>query len=896
MSAIRPPFWNPELGFRRSPFLHIGVAFAAGIALATRLAAVPPWAWLIAFSLVLCLSLIALYFRHHWLSLLLALSSVALGGLLWMLLREELKPPQHIDRYFQSGLFDNENPVELIGALETDPERRSDKVTLYLRLEQLTHGRRAVPVEGTVRLTVYSTLYAPEDFFPAGLYYGDRVRALVRLRRPRSFQNPGAFDYADYLQANDVHAVASAKSPLLIGRLDRRAGWAGLRAVQAVRRWMMRRFETYLATPERSTEDQVAAVVIALVIGERTSLSPAVEETFKRTGTYHVLVISGLHVVALVYVLAWLLRRARVPEIVQAPIIMLVLLFYTLLAGARPSILRAAVMVSTYLMGSLLFRERRFLNATCLSAVILLLINPAWLWDVGFQLTFAAVLTICLAGAPLVDAWIAPWSRGLSSVFSEVISVNPSPAARRTRRVRFTVELWIERMEDRLPAVSRAVWERLMRVVAWLAHQVGGLALMSLVIQCVMLALMVSYFHRVTLISPLANLLVVPLTTGILFLAVLLLPVSLLSAKGAWLLAGPIKLLVKWTLACVEAGARWRFAEYRVPTPPVWVTLGFLLFLLAAVALRRPPWRRTALALFAVFLFLLCVHPLPAPYRPGILAMTALDVGQGDAIFLQFPRGRTMLVDGGGLSAPGEQFGDTDDGEGDASGGFDVGEQVVAPFLWSRGIQRLDYVALTHAHHDHIGGLPFIIDHFSVGALLDGRNPTGEAEYARLRRKAAARGVPQQYLRRGDVFSIDGVEVEVLNPAVAEPAHRVSNDDSLILRLRYGRQSFLLTGDVERRIEAELSGFDCAALRANVLKVPHHGSRTSSTDPFVACVEPQVAVISAGADNPFGHPSHDVLARYRSRAVTVHQTALHGAITIQTDGQWLATARGRRSP
>src|SRR5262249_30394832 len=162
--------------------------------------------------------------------------------------------------------------------------------------------------------------------------------------------------------------------------------------------------------------------------------------------------------------------------------------------------------------------------------------------------------------------------------------------------------------------------------------------------------------------------------------------------------------------------------------------------------------------------------------------------------------------------------------------------------------------------------------------------------------RAQSRGIPVRYLRRGDSFTIDDVVVEVLNPATWEPPERVSNDDSLTFRLRYGLVSFLLTGDIERRIESELSGWDCAALKADVLKVPHHGSRTASTDPFVACVDPRLAIISVGMDNPFGHPNAEVLNRYSARGVPAYETARHGAITVVTDGHTISTARWKLHP
>ncbi|MBI1745779.1 MAG: DNA internalization-related competence protein ComEC/Rec2 [Acidobacteria bacterium] len=892
MSLARPSLWKSDVGFQRSPFLYIGALFAGGIALAETANRVPIWIWFVSVSLVVSAALVASFLRKHFLALILALTAVGLFGLVWMLFRAELQPAHHIRRYFQRGFIESDGPVEVRGRLESDLERHSDKVVFYLGIEQIGHRRQTLPACGTARVSVYSSQNVPEDFFPQGLHYGDRVRALVRLRQPRNFQDPGAFDFAGYLRDNDIDAIASAKSPRLIEKLAGASSMGMMPVVQKARRWMIQRFESTLGPDgQGGAYGQAAAIVIALVIGERTSLAPQIEEDFKRTGTYHVLVISGLHVVALAYVLAALLRWARLSAGIQVAIILLVLLFYTLLAGARPSIVRATVMVSACLIGNLIYRERHFLNTTCMSAVSLLVLNPAWLWDIGFQLTFAAVLTIGLVGIPLVEFLILPYSRGLASVFSDTVSVTRSGPDRRMRRTRFWAELWVERWEGRFFGASRRVWLWVLRGLAWLVGSVGSLVVMSVAIQSVMLVLMVNYFHRVSLISPLINLAVVPLTTVLLFVAVLMLPLTAISVQVTAAASWAVKALVSLTLYCVTTGSQWRFAEYRVPTPPQWVTLGFLISLMAAAALTRGRWRRGAIGTFIAFLLCLVVHPFAPPAAPGVLELTALDVGQGDALFVQFPGGKTMLVDGGGFTKPGDTARDVDDPEKELGGGFDIGEQVVAPYLWQRGLRSLDFVALTHAHHDHIGGLPFILDHFSVGALLDGRNPHAEPEYSRLLQKAGRRGVPVHYLRRGDRLVVDGVAVAVLNPDERERPDHVSNNDSLTLRLQYGEVSLLLTGDIEKRVESELSDLDCVALRADVLKAPHHGSRTSSTDPFVACVDPTLVIVSAGADNPFGHPSGEVMSRFTARHSAVYETAKHGAVTVKTDGKRLYHSR-----
>jgi competence protein ComEC len=291
----------------------------------------------------------------------------------------------------------------------------------------------------------------------------------------------------------------------------------------------------------------------------------------------------------------------------------------------------------------------------------------------------------------------------------------------------------------------------------------------------------------------------------------------------------------------------------------------------------RGRWWRTATALaVAVFLALLLWHPFPPDVHPGELEMTAIDVGQGDSIFVAFPDGKRMLVDGGGIPTFGQQ----------TRSQLDIGEDVVAPYLWDRGIRSLDVVVLSHAHEDHIGGLPALVGDFHPKELWTGATPDSPT-WRMLLAKAAANGVkivPMHFPRR---FAFGGAEIEVLAPpADYIPTDSPKNNDSLVLRLGFGRNGFLLPGDAERPIEREMLA-EREIRRTGVLKVAHHGSRTSSTEDFVSAVEPVFAVISVGLDNSYGHPNRDVIERLRQHGAVVYRTDQDGLITIRGDGHRL---------
>jgi competence protein ComEC len=339
-------------------------------------------------------------------------------------------------------------------------------------------------------------------------------------------------------------------------------------------------------------------------------------------------------------------------------------------------------------------------------------------------------------------------------------------------------------------------------------------------------------------------------------------------AQAAGVLLGLSQRIVTWH-ASLEP--RWR-----IPTPPVWVALAVAAALIAAAMARGKWWRVAAGAGVAVSLALLLAHPFAPRVRVGQLEMTAIDVGQGDSILVIFPDGKRMLMDGGGIPAFGHA----------ARTQLDTGEDIVAPYLWDREIGRVDVLALSHAHEDHIGGLPALVADFHPKELWTGATPASAAWDA-LRAKAEENGMFVKAMRARSRFAYGGAEIDVLAPAADYvPAEKPGNNDSLVMRIRYGARSFLLCGDAEKPVEwSMLDAHEIA--HSDVLKVAHHGSKTSSTEEFLEAVNPSVAIVSAGFENSYGHPHRDVVERLERRRAEVLRTDRDGLVSVRTDGRKL---------
>jgi competence protein ComEC len=374
------------------------------------------------------------------------------------------------------------------------------------------------------------------------------------------------------------------------------------------------------------------------------------------------------------------------------------------------------------------------------------------------------------------------------------------------------------------------------------------------------------HFQRIAGAGPLANVVTVPLVgVAVPFgLAGLLANRPEALAVAGWAAEG--------MRAAAARGSGGAMGEWRVPPPPGWLAALALLSLagwMAGLAKGgRLAWAggAGALAVFAV----IAIHPFPARIEKGKLELTAIDVGQGESLLLGLPDGAAALVDAGGVA----------DFRGSASA-FDVGEEVVSPYLWSRSIRGLRALVLTHPDADHVGGAGAILRNFAVDELWLGRG-TFALDYDELIHEARNHGVEVVWVGAGDVRSLGGAEIEVLNPGASAPLER--NDLSLALLAGYGRHELLLTGDLESAGEAlltkRLRGVD-----GEVLKVGHHGSRSSSTMRLLETFRPEFAVISSGTDNLYGHPHAEALARLKQAHARVLRTDERGITTILTDGE-----------
>jgi competence protein ComEC len=775
--------------------------------------------------------------------------------------------------------FSDETRWQIAGVVDSHPVAAKYLKKFVLRADTLTHKKTSYPVTGKIQVTIrgQGPVFAR----------GDRVVFRSRLRQPRNFNNPGGFNYRRFMAFKGLWRTAYTKGSRL--QVVQRASSGDLvQQLDDVRRALA-------ALIDRAGKGPSAAVLKALVIGDRSAISSEVRDGFNRAGVGHILAISGLHI-GIVATVAFfffhnLLRRVR-PLLWRAwtrkgaAIFSLVpVCIYGLVSGMSPSTQRAVIMVGAFLMTFLVEREGDTLNTLALAAFIILIWFPPALFSISFQLSFAAVISILY---------------GLSCI-QKAASIDGQNAK---------------------SGMANQLFRKL-----------GGFFLISLLAICGTLPLVMFYFNQISLIGLFANFVVVPLVGFVVIpcglLTLFIYPVSSQIAYGC------VKIclfVLDYVLLAINYFADLPFAAIKTFTPSPfeivcyyvlgWVVLNGLNTRQAPASYRNLPnataehasaqqWYlkpQGRFSLYRLFSRVASVHKLltagSAAKRGAIIGLvvvlallvdagywfarrhlnsdlrvTYIDVGQGNSALLELPGGHTVLIDGGGFSD---------------NNTFDMGARVLAPFLWRKKIKTIDTLVLSHPNSDHLNGLIFIARYFNVKTIWTNNETQATQGYDRLQNIISRKQInlpdfqhmPRQLL-------INGVEFCFLYPPAdfltqkASQKWRSTNNNSLVVKVSFGDISFLFAGDIMAEAERELVDIAGADLACDVLLVPHHGSRTSSSQPFLLSVEPEVAVFSAGWKNRFRFPHATVLAAYEKIGCRTFRTDQNGAIMIKTDGNCL---------
>ena len=861
---------NPHRSlFSQHPLTQLAVAFAAGICAANYLSL-----GLVLVVGVVCSALAAglVLKRRVRLAGLMLLSAMFCAGVVLARLERRVDESSELKRFVDQS-------VTVTGVLDGPPVFARDRLYLSLRVERV--DTEAIATGRVSLMAPFRNAATAESYRALQLRYGTRVSVRTTLDRTGNYRNPGVSALHEYLDSKGYDATGTIRGPGSMARLEDTHVFPPLAKLYEWRERLQREIDARFA-PE------TAGVLGAALLGNRYNLSQSAAERFREGGTFHVLVISGLHISFLGGLVFLVARRLTKRRFVQFVLPAIVVWSYSIAVGADASVVRAALMFTFAGLATIVFRQANSLNALGAAALILLVHSPKEIFDPSFQLTFLSVLAIVAFAWPLLVKMsaIGTWHPTRQTPYPPACS----PALKTLCEILFWSEKKWQQELERLPhdyglfKAKGAAWlERyhLQSVVRY----VFGAVVVSASVQVVLLPLMVVYFHRLSLASLVLNIVVSILLAALVAVSLVAL---LLSQAPLFKLADAINWLMIHSVDPFSSFdlATFRLPEYSGPAALVYLVYYLpLLLLLFALSHWRPlallKERRCNLHRFVLpmsilqvlLIAILILHPLSSGRADGRLRVDFLDVGQGDSALVTMPDATTLLIDGGGNTTEAARR---------------IGETVVSEYLWWRGLSAVDYVLATHADADHIDGLNDVLKNFTVRSALIARKPSNDPEFSKFSQTLTATNTHAEVIQSGDVIHFGAVEVSVLWPP--NTGDESTNNDSIVLRLKFGEHSILLTGDIEKLAERALieSHQD---LTANVVKVAHHGSKTSSTDDFVRATKPQLAIISVGRHSMFGHPHEEVVQRWLANGATVLTTGECGTITITTDGHHLSLKR-----
>ncbi len=729
------------------------------------------------------------------------------------LIHSPLLPPGHISNFF------NQRDIVLTGQVKSFARQYPHKTRITVDCRTI-QGLQDTGVSNRQKATgrIYLNLYGMSD---VPIRFNDHIRFAGPIRPIRNFGNPGAFDYVTFLKRRgifgSVHTHVSKIQKISDSSLS---VWnRGIQQLEKTRN----QFYKFIMT--RLDHRDGAHVLAALITGIKHPMPPVLRDQFAKAGTAHLLAISGLHmgILSLIFFFFFYQILSLFPKLLVsanarkiAGILTLIpLCLYLIFSGFSPSTQRAFIMIAIFMISFLMEKQTHPFNTLAVAGIIILFADPAALFSISFQLSFAAVFFI-IAGMKVKEKYL---------------KINPPEP------LGFMISI---------------------SSVTLLA----GLGTFPLI---------AGYFNLVSLVQIPANLVLVPVIGFICLPAglVSLMVWPLMPDLSIWLLTGAAQ-MVEWCSVYAVWLTDLPFAWSYLPAWSLFDIIMAYVILGAVFSLLYVQKLIPVMAgIMVVIISIYGTRMMTRSGPPDHMAVTVLDVGQGNAALIRTIENKAILVDGGGFSGATQ---------------FDVGRYVVAPFLWQQGITALDAVILTHPDSDHMNGLVFILENFQVGTLVKNRDTSSYSAFERIMAACRKKKIPvfipdcQKNQMIWENTRLTFFQCQSLNPAWD------TNDNSLVFKLKWNQFSMFFPGDIQTGRENLLAENSTGRLSSNVLLSPHHGSNTSSTQVFLDQVAPETVIISCGFNNPFRFPHPDVIHRYQQNDIRIFRTDKHGAVTITANG------------
>ncbi len=704
-------------------------------------------------------------------------------------------------KYYE-GIFENkyknineDDEISIIGTIVSDPQEKEYKTKYILKIDTINSNKKYKNTK--------VILYTKKE--KETLKYGDKIELVGNFKLAQERRNPGGFDYRFYLKTKKIYGIVTTKNTKRLKENN----------VNIISMIANKTANVIKNQSKKLLENKKACLLIGLLIGDTDEIDEETKEDFRNSNLTHMLAVSGLHVSYVLLAVNYIITKVKIHKKLSKIIVMLLILFFILVTGATPSVLRAGTMTIYLILGGIFYRRISVFSSLNLSLLVIIIMNPYCLFDVGLQLSYAGTIGI--------------------------------------------VYLY--------PIIKEKIYNKANSILITISANI------------VIIPIMLYNFNTISLTFFISNLLAGPIIGIIIILGFSIIIISLIFFPIANIFSKILNLLIILFLNTAKACANLPFSKIFIITP----TLKFIFLyycLLVFIIIKERIQIRISIKLknkvIAILIILVIINPIKyfSNIKQSNLKIYFVDVGQGDSTCIVTPKNKVILIDGGGNSK---------------DENYDIGKQTLLPYLLDKKINKIDYCIVSHFDSDHCGGLMYILKNLKVKNIIIGKQYEEYENYKEFIKIAKDKKINIRVVEAGEKITIEkNLYIDVLWPINRKKMviQNAINNNSLVFKLRYINFSMLFTGDIEEIAEKEILDKykeNTEFLKSTILKVAHHGSKTSSTKEFINIVKPKYAVIGVGKDNKFGHPSNVTIENLKTINTEIYRTDEMGEISINVN-------------
>ena len=700
--------------------------------------------------------------------------------------------------------------LEIVGTIISNPIDKQYKNQYTLKVEEINGNKKYKNTN--LQLNVKKEKET--------LNYGDEIIVKGNFEEASTARNEGGFDYKQYLKTKNIYGILTVNKKDIEIINKNNVGIIDLLA-NKVKNSMKNKIE-------QNIPNETSELLSGMIIGEKSNLQKEIQEDFRNSSLSHVLAISGMHVSYVMLGITFIISKVKFSKKMSKIVTILILLFFIILTGKTASVTRACFMSSYIILASLLHKKAHVLGSISISLLIILIINPYFILDIGLQLSYGGTIGIVL---------IYP-----------------------------ILKKYKKKKEDESSKIKKIIYK--------IKEKILDTILITLSANLVIFPIVLFHYNTMSFTFIISNLLISPIIGIIIILGFLTVFVSYIISPISKIMFFILQIFLKLLAQIAHFCAELPLSKVYFPKPKIYLIAIYYLFLIYIILLKNKitEVKRINRKLISIFIIIVIILNLILNFIPKTFTISFIDVGQGDSMLISTPKGKNILIDGGGSK----------DEE-----NFNVGKQTLIPYLLNKGITKLDYILISHFDSDHVGGILSVLEELKAEKVIICEQEENE-NYKRFKEIVKNKKIKVYVVKKGDNLKIEeNIYLNIIWPKDEKIKENAINNNSIVAKLKYKNFSILLTGDIEKIAENEiLKEYENSnILNANILKVAHHGSKSSSINEFLEKVKPQIALIGVGEKNTFGHPNTGVLNRLENLNTKIYRTDENGEITIKIDNK-----------